>query len=43
MRIKLENIILLIWTQEWNWKPIIFLQNDQGKQIKNPKTDDQIR
>jgi len=43
MRIKLKNIIPLIWTQEWNWKPIIFLQKDQGKQIKNPKTEDQIK
>jgi hypothetical protein len=35
MRIKLENIIPLIWTEWWNWKPINFLQKDQGKQIKS--------
>ena len=41
MRIKLENIISLIWIEWWNWKPIKLLQNDQGKN-RNPKNKNQI-
>jgi hypothetical protein len=42
MRIKLENIIPLIWIEWWNWKPLKLLQNDQRKKIRNPKNEDHI-
>jgi len=30
MSIKLENIISSIWIEWWNWKPLEFLQKNQG-------------
>ena len=34
MRIKLKNTISSIWIEEWFWKPIKFLQKDQGKKLE---------
>jgi len=34
MKAKLKNIILSIWIEWWNWKPLQKLQKDKGKKVE---------
>jgi hypothetical protein len=42
MRTELKNIILSIWNEWWNWKPIKFLQKKPKQNLRNSKNGDQI-
>jgi hypothetical protein len=38
----MKNVILSIWIEGHNWKPLKLLQNSQEKKIRNSKNEDNI-